>query len=182
MFFKEWEVLIVDDEPDVIQVSRLAMRHFEVYGLPLKLHTAKSKAEVVDGFSRRDVSAAGVEPVDAIPRVVLPRDQLKRHVARVCSLQGPQRRSAGRRLQGKNRHPTAGFETTAETSSESWGSPSPVLLPHRRWSARILAGESVVLPRVVALRAPGGYRFRAAVVRRCTRSRHRFRRFPEPAP
>ena len=44
MFFKEWEVLLVDDEPDVLQVSRLAMRHFEVYGLPLRLHTAKSKA------------------------------------------------------------------------------------------------------------------------------------------
>ena len=44
MFFKEREVLLVDDEPDVLQVSRLAMRHFEVYGLPLRLHTATSKA------------------------------------------------------------------------------------------------------------------------------------------
>src|SRR5207237_9598732 len=51
MFFKEWEVLLVDDEPDVIQVSRLAMRHFEVYGLPLRLHTAKSKAEALQVFS-----------------------------------------------------------------------------------------------------------------------------------
>ncbi|HLH32593.1 MAG TPA: response regulator receiver protein [Terriglobia bacterium] len=50
MFFKEWEVLIVDDEPDIIQVSRLAMRHFEVYGLPLRLHTAKSKAEALQIF------------------------------------------------------------------------------------------------------------------------------------
>jgi CheY-like chemotaxis protein len=50
MFFKEWEVLIVDDEPDIIQVSRLAMRHFEVYGLPLRLHTAKSRTEALQVF------------------------------------------------------------------------------------------------------------------------------------
>src|SRR5437764_236560 len=50
MFFKEWEILIVDDEPDIIQISRLAMRHFEVYGLPLRLHTAKSKAEALKVF------------------------------------------------------------------------------------------------------------------------------------
>lgn len=51
MFFKEWEVLLVDDDPDVLQVSRLAMRHFEVYGVPLRLHTAQSKAEAVKVFS-----------------------------------------------------------------------------------------------------------------------------------
>lgn len=50
MFFKEWEILIVDDEPDVLQVSRLAMRHFDVYGLPLRLHTAQSKAEALHIF------------------------------------------------------------------------------------------------------------------------------------
>lgn len=50
MFFKEWEILIVDDEPDVLQVSRLAMRHFEVYGIPLRLHTAPSKAEALQMF------------------------------------------------------------------------------------------------------------------------------------
>ena len=60
MFFKEWEVLIVDDEPDIIQVSRLAMRHFEVYGLPLRLHTAKSKAEALQVFS---ASPAGMPAI-----------------------------------------------------------------------------------------------------------------------
>ncbi|HEY2379696.1 MAG TPA: response regulator receiver protein [Terriglobia bacterium] len=50
MFFKEWEVLLVDDEPDIIQVSRLAMRRFEVYGLPLRLHSAKSKSEAMQIF------------------------------------------------------------------------------------------------------------------------------------
>ena len=52
MFFKEWEVLLVDDEPDVLQVSRLAMRHFEVYGVPLRLHSAQSKAEALQAFAR----------------------------------------------------------------------------------------------------------------------------------
>jgi CheY-like chemotaxis protein len=48
MFFKEWEVLLVDDEPDVLSVSKLAMKRFEVYGLPLKIHTAGSKAAAVE--------------------------------------------------------------------------------------------------------------------------------------
>ena len=50
MFFTEWGILIVDDEPDILQVSRLAMQHFEVYGLPLRLHTASSKAQALQMF------------------------------------------------------------------------------------------------------------------------------------
>ena len=45
MFFKEWVVLLVDDEPDVLSVSKLAMRSIKVYDLPLKIVTAASKAE-----------------------------------------------------------------------------------------------------------------------------------------
>ena len=48
MFFKNWPVLLVDDEPDVLTISRLAMKHFDVYGLPLKIYTAASKAEAID--------------------------------------------------------------------------------------------------------------------------------------
>ena len=48
MFFKWWEVLLVDDEPDVLSVSKLAMKNFEVYGLPIKIHTAGSKAEAIE--------------------------------------------------------------------------------------------------------------------------------------
>jgi len=48
MFSKEWNVLVVDDEPDVLSVSKLAMRNFSVYGLPLKIHTAQSKAEALE--------------------------------------------------------------------------------------------------------------------------------------
>ena len=48
MFFKHWPVLLVDDEPDVLAVSKIAMKNFEVYGLPLKIYTAASKAEAIE--------------------------------------------------------------------------------------------------------------------------------------
>jgi hypothetical protein len=32
VFNKEWEILLVDDDPDVLAVSKLAMRSFRVYG------------------------------------------------------------------------------------------------------------------------------------------------------
>lgn len=48
MFEREWYILLVDDEPDVLSVSRLAMRSFTVYGISLKIHTAESKAEAVE--------------------------------------------------------------------------------------------------------------------------------------
>ncbi len=48
MFFSDWEVLLVDDEPEVLIISELVMKNFEVYGLPLKLHTAQSKAEAIE--------------------------------------------------------------------------------------------------------------------------------------
>ena len=47
MFFKEWPILLVDDEPDVLAVSKLAMKNFTVYGLPLKIYTAASKADAI---------------------------------------------------------------------------------------------------------------------------------------
>lgn len=53
MFFNEWEILLVDDEPDVLTVSKLAMKNFEVYGLPLKIHTAHSKAEAIEFLNSR---------------------------------------------------------------------------------------------------------------------------------
>ena len=51
MFFKEWVVLLVDDEPDVLSMSKLVMKDFEVYGLPLKIYTAESKAEALELLS-----------------------------------------------------------------------------------------------------------------------------------
>ena len=47
MHLNEFHVLLVDDEPDVHEISRLAMRHFKVYGLPIRLHSAHSKAEAI---------------------------------------------------------------------------------------------------------------------------------------
>jgi CheY-like chemotaxis protein len=48
MFNESWPVLIVDDEPDVLQLSRLIMQDFSVYGLPIELYTAESKAQAID--------------------------------------------------------------------------------------------------------------------------------------
>jgi len=40
MFQKEITVLAVDDEPDVLSVTKLALRGMHVGGLPLKVYTA----------------------------------------------------------------------------------------------------------------------------------------------
>ena len=48
MFFHYWDVLVVDDEPDVLTVTKLALRDMRVYGLPLRIHTVASKAEAVE--------------------------------------------------------------------------------------------------------------------------------------
>src|SRR5688500_18109956 len=48
MFNTSWPILIVDDEPDVLRLSKLVMQDFTVYGLPLELHTAASKAEALE--------------------------------------------------------------------------------------------------------------------------------------
>ena len=53
MFVNQWEILLVDDEPDVISISKLAMRNFEVYGLPLVIHRAASKAEALEMLNNR---------------------------------------------------------------------------------------------------------------------------------
>ena len=42
MFQKEFEVLVVDDDPDVLAVTRLAMRGIKDYGIPLKVRTCAS--------------------------------------------------------------------------------------------------------------------------------------------
>lgn len=47
MFSTGYVVLLVDDEPDVLEVSKLAMKGFRVFGSRIKLHTASSKAEAV---------------------------------------------------------------------------------------------------------------------------------------
>ncbi|MBV9578646.1 MAG: response regulator receiver protein [Chloroflexi bacterium] len=51
MLQKEWPVLIVDDEPDVLAVTRLVLKDIQVDGVPLKLQTASSKAEALQLLS-----------------------------------------------------------------------------------------------------------------------------------
>jgi CheY-like chemotaxis protein len=53
-------VLVVDDEPDVLSFSRLAMKSFEVFGLPVALHTAASKAEAIELLTSEFAVAAQV--------------------------------------------------------------------------------------------------------------------------
>lgn len=47
MLNKQWNVLLVDDEPDVLAVSKLALKRLTVYGLPIRVFEAKSKAEAI---------------------------------------------------------------------------------------------------------------------------------------
>ena len=65
MFNTSWPILIVDDEPDVLQLSKLVMQDFSVYGLPVELHTAASKAEAIELMK--------TELVPVLPSVPPPR-------------------------------------------------------------------------------------------------------------
>jgi CheY-like chemotaxis protein len=73
MFSKAWEILLVDDEPDVLSVSKLAMKNFDVYGLPLKIHTASSKSEAID-LLKKLTGLGGTPIVVAIIDVVMETD------------------------------------------------------------------------------------------------------------
>lgn len=71
MHLTEFHVVLVDDEPDVHEISRLAMRQFRVYGLPIRLHSASSKAEGIEllnslTLGRSDISLASVALIDVV--------------------------------------------------------------------------------------------------------------------
>ena len=53
MFQKSYPVLLVDDDPDVLAVSKLALRSMMVYGVPLDISVAASKAEAIELLKRR---------------------------------------------------------------------------------------------------------------------------------
>ena len=81
MFEKEIPVLLVDDDPDVLAISRLAMRNFEVFGLPITLYTADSKAAAIELLESRFALQAQVGAklnVAFIDVVVRPCVALKR--------------------------------------------------------------------------------------------------------
>jgi len=60
MFYTQWEVLLVDDEPDVLSVSKLAMKGFKVYGLPLRIHAVESKAQAIELLNSRPEMRLGL--------------------------------------------------------------------------------------------------------------------------
>jgi CheY-like chemotaxis protein len=72
MFQKEINVLAVDDEPDVLSVTKLALRSMKVGGLPLRVHTATSKAEAIEllngplGSQVRGISRIAVAFIDVV--------------------------------------------------------------------------------------------------------------------
>ncbi len=51
-----WEVLLVDDEPDILAVSRLALRGLTVYGVPIKIHECSSKEQAIKFLRSTDTS------------------------------------------------------------------------------------------------------------------------------
>jgi CheY-like chemotaxis protein len=57
----EFNVLLVDDDPDILSISKLAMRDFTVYGLPINLVTATSKADAVALFESAGLGHRGVD-------------------------------------------------------------------------------------------------------------------------
>ena len=77
MFFKEWNILVVDDEPDVLAVTKLALRNVSVYGLPVRIYIAKSKAEAIELLKGPLALQGSAEPNVAVAPVdvVMENDQ-----------------------------------------------------------------------------------------------------------
>lgn len=63
-----FKVLVVDDDPDVISVTKLALREMDGMGLPLEIQTAASKAEAIELYEQQatwmaDVAVALIDVV-----------------------------------------------------------------------------------------------------------------------
>src|SRR3954451_16932434 len=59
MFQRSYPVLLVDDDPDVLSVSKLALRSMTIFGVPLNVSAASSKAEAVEMLGRRTTRLRG---------------------------------------------------------------------------------------------------------------------------
>src|SRR3954451_22391102 len=59
MFQRSYPVLLVDDDPDVLSVSKLALRSMMVFGVPLNVSAASSKAEAIEMLGRRTTRLPG---------------------------------------------------------------------------------------------------------------------------
>lgn len=55
---KFWNVLIVDDEPDIHEVTSLALKREKVFGAKLKLHHARSAREAMDFWQFEEAAQA----------------------------------------------------------------------------------------------------------------------------
>jgi CheY-like chemotaxis protein len=60
LWFPEWRVLVVDDDPDVLRLSELALRHVEVEGVPVKVFNASSKAEAIEVLNTHFAEPGGL--------------------------------------------------------------------------------------------------------------------------
>lgn len=60
MFFNtHFNILAVDDEPDVLALTKMLLRDVKVFGLPLNIETARSKAEAIEILDAYQAASAG---------------------------------------------------------------------------------------------------------------------------
>src|SRR5688572_717998 len=88
MFLKEWQILLVDDDPDVLAVSKLAMKNFEVYGVPIQIHTASSAAEAIElikGFVRLRHALFAVAFIDVVMETDTAGLELCHYIRNMCN-------------------------------------------------------------------------------------------------
>jgi CheY-like chemotaxis protein len=96
MFMTQSHVLVVDDEPDVLSVTRLALKHVTVFGLPVRFHTASSRSEAVDllnttlSAGRRGRSLLAAALIDVVMETDQAGLELCRFIREDLGLKAPQ--------------------------------------------------------------------------------------------
>jgi CheY-like chemotaxis protein len=66
MYFNtQFNILVVDDDPDVLALTKGLLQDMEVFGLPLHVETARSKAEALEVFERSN-QPNNVQPMIAV--------------------------------------------------------------------------------------------------------------------
>jgi CheY-like chemotaxis protein len=60
LWFPEWRVLVVDDDPDVQRITKLALRNVEVEGVPIRVFTAATKAEAIQVLDEHFAEPGGL--------------------------------------------------------------------------------------------------------------------------
>jgi CheY-like chemotaxis protein len=64
MFFNtQFTILVVDDEPDVLSLTKMLLRDVDINGLPLHVETARSKAEAIEVFNRYNQPGSSQEMI-----------------------------------------------------------------------------------------------------------------------